>query len=54
MGCESLTLFHLSRDNNTPELALGETERALSELGARRGTDYTLQIAERCEVTKVL
>ncbi|MBQ4037432.1 MAG: MBL fold metallo-hydrolase [Clostridia bacterium] len=54
MGCESLTLFHLSRDNNTPELALGETERALSELGARRGTDYTLQIAGRCEVTKVL
>lgn len=53
-GCRSFTLFHLSKENNTPELALEQSRLALSERGAEEGKDYLLQVADRCEVTKVL
>lgn len=52
-GCRSFTLFHLSEDNNTPDLALNETLCILKKLGAEK-EDFTLQIAKRYEVTKVL
>ena len=54
-GCENFTLFHLSSDNNTPELALAETEDVLcGQMGACRDRDFTLRVAERHEVTKIL
>ncbi len=53
-GCEHLTLFHLSRDNNSPDLAMQEQKTALDGIGARIGSDLTLQTADRHEVTKVL
>lgn len=53
-GCENLTLFHLSKDNNTPDLALSVTEKALRECGASVGEDILLRAAHRFEGTKVL
>ncbi|MBR5295067.1 MAG: MBL fold metallo-hydrolase [Clostridia bacterium] len=54
-GCERFTLFHLSSENNTPEIALKETENTLTNLcGAHRNQDYILNVAARYEVTKVL
>ncbi len=53
-GCERFTLFHLSRDNNTPECAMRETGLALHSAGAQEGKDYLLQIADRFEVTRAL
>lgn len=44
-GTVSLLLGHLSRNNNTPELALSVTERALASTGAVRGRDYVLDAA---------
>ena len=44
-GTVSLLLGHLSQNNNTPELALSVTERALSAAGAVRGKDYILGAA---------
>ncbi len=52
-GCRSFTLFHLSEDNNTPEIAFSETSTALQKIGADQ-EEYLLQIAQRYEVTKVL
>ena len=53
-GCNHFTLFHLSQDNNTPDLALRETASALASCGAKENVDFGLQIAHRYEVTKVL
>ena len=54
-GCENFTLFHLSSDNNTPELALSETESILCEkMGACKDRDFRLRVAKRHEVTRIL
>jgi len=54
-GCENFTLFHLSSENNTPELALEETSSVLcGKMGAVQSRDFVLQVADRYEVTKVL
>ncbi|MBR2615695.1 MAG: MBL fold metallo-hydrolase [Clostridia bacterium] len=53
-GCRSFTLFHLSKENNTPELALSQTRGALCALGAEEGVDFSLRAASRFEVTRVL
>ena len=54
-GCENFTLFHLSSDNNTPQIALAETTSVLcDQLGAIRDRDFRLRAAERHEVTRVL
>ena len=53
-GCEHFTLFHLSRENNTPDLALRENRKALEEAGAVLEKDCTLIAADRFEVTKIL
>ncbi len=53
-GCGSFTLFHLSAENNTPLLARDAYLARLSEAGAREGREYTLKIAQRSGVTKVL
>ncbi len=54
-GCENLTLFHLSQENNTPEIAYKDNEEIIGKLcGAKRDCDYTLKVADRYEVTRVL
>jgi len=53
-GCENLTLFHLSKENNTPTLAQSVHETCLLKKGASVGKDILLRIADRFERTKVL
>ncbi|MCL2447031.1 MAG: MBL fold metallo-hydrolase [Oscillospiraceae bacterium] len=43
-GTARFWLAHLSRDNNTPDLALGCATAALQEAGARAGIDYELAV----------
>ena len=40
-----IMLGHISEKNNTPELALNTSLSLLSELGMKRGVDYTLDVA---------
>ena len=54
-GCEHFTLFHLSQENNTPSLALGETVKELkASCSAAPEKDFLLRVSSRFEVTKVL
>jgi len=54
-GCENFTLFHLSSENNTPQLALSETESVLSgKMCAVQDCDFRLRVAARHEVTEIL
>lgn len=54
-GCENLTLFHLSSENNTPQLALEETTGVLcGKMGAVQDRDFRLRVAARHEVTRIL
>lgn len=48
-GARRIVLAHLSRENNTPALALAASERALEEMGARVGKDVILTAAPRNE-----
>ena len=52
-GCEDFPLFHLSSENNTPDLALNTTLEALSRMGAKKGEDFALRAASRYEVTEL-
>lgn len=45
-GTTRLVLGHLSRENNTPELAYKWTHSSLKRAGAQEGTDYELSVAE--------
>ncbi|MBQ3075495.1 MAG: MBL fold metallo-hydrolase [Clostridia bacterium] len=54
-GCENFTLFHLSSENNTPDLALQATAEVLcGKMGAVQDRDFRLRTALRHEVTKIL
>ena len=53
-GCRNFTLFHLSAENNTPELALAAYDEAFRKIGASVGCDCSVRTASRWEVTKVL
>lgn len=44
-GSTRFVLAHLSRENNRPQIAQGETEQTLSALGLRPGTDYELTVS---------
>lgn len=44
-GTSRLVLGHVSRENNTPELAFNETNDALLSAGFVPGRDYTLTVA---------
>lgn len=52
-GTKDFTLFHLSKENNTPEIALSASREALASRGAEKG-EVALRCAARSEVTKVL
>lgn len=46
-GVRHIILGHLSLDNNTPRLAYGATEEGLVNIGAKVGSDVTLEVAGR-------
>ena len=45
-GTTHFVLAHLSRENNTPQLAFDTSVTALKELGALNGRDYILKVAD--------
>ncbi len=47
-GTARFTLAHLSRENNSPELAYMTARAALSGQGLRENTDYELRVASPC------
>lgn len=51
-GTEYFCLSHLSKDNNSPDLALMTVEQKLAEIGACAGRDLVLDIARRYEVSR--
>lgn len=50
-GTEHIMLGHLSEHNNLPEIAMMETFNRLTDSGIKVGTDVTLQVAQRYEIT---
>lgn len=52
-GCRNFTLYHLSEENNTPEIAREETLAVLRGEG-ECVADSMVRVAKRYEVTKVL
>jgi len=50
-GTARFVLAHLSKENNTPELASGAALAALAELGMEEGRDFLLTVANRLTVT---
>lgn len=53
-GCERFALCHLSKENNTPELALTAVTRAFLDAGARLGRDGLVQVLSRSAVTPAI
>ncbi len=53
-GTERLILGHLSRQNNTPLLALNTVVDHLTDAGMKRGSDYTLNIALHDRVSETI
>lgn len=50
-GTKHIMLGHLSDKNNMPDIAQMETYNYLTENGVKVGTDMTLQVAKRYEIT---
>jgi phosphoribosyl 1,2-cyclic phosphodiesterase len=50
-GTKHILLGHLSRENNRPDIAYKVTENLLSSVGAAIGSDITLNVASRSEIT---
>ena len=48
-GTSRFVLSHLSKENNSPEIALRTTTQFLTEMGARTGKDFEIQVARRSE-----
>ncbi len=53
-GADKIMLAHLSRDNNTPELAYATVSDLLFESGIRAGTDLELSIAPADAMSGIL
>ncbi len=52
-GSRHVTLFHLSRENNLPQLALDASLNALHAAGAQEDEDFTLAVAQMEGLTEV-
>ena len=48
-GTSRFVLSHLSKENNSPEVALETTAQFLTEIGAAIGKDVEIQVAKRSE-----
>lgn len=53
-GTSHIMLGHLSKENNTPEIAYKTVENALVSAGAALSRDICLRVARRSEVTRLL
>ena len=53
-GCRNLMLFHLSAENNDPELALETTRLALEQIEGFRDSGFSLSAALRRSETRLL
>jgi phosphoribosyl 1,2-cyclic phosphodiesterase len=53
-GTKQFLLGHLSKENNFPELAYQTVCNALCEKKLKAGTDYTLDVALRDRVGRVI
>lgn len=53
-GTERIMLGHLSKENNTPEIAYKTAENALTEHGGIIGKDIILSVAKRYEATRLI
>lgn len=51
-GTEHIMLGHLSRENNLPEIAKLTSQNVLDACGIHAGTDVTLTVADRYQVTR--
>lgn len=51
---KNIILAHLSKENNTPDLAFNTVSDHLSSVGAVVGTDINLSVAPRNEVSKII
>lgn len=51
-GTKKLMLGHLSKENNSPEIAMLETYTTLTQAGVDVGSDVTLRVANRSFTTK--
>ena len=52
-GATRLFLAHLSKDNNSPELAYLTAQSALTEAGMREDMDFVLRVAPRTDLEPV-
>ena len=52
-GTGRIVLGHLSKENNTPELAYSAVSAALREIGAAAGEDIALTVAPRCDMSDI-
>lgn len=50
-GTARFVLAHLSKENNTPDLAAGASRQALLEAGMEEGRDFLLTVANRLTTT---
>ena len=53
-GCENFTLYHLSKENNTPALALSSALDAFHGIGGTENKDFHLRTASPQEIIQVL
>ncbi len=53
-GAEHIMLGHLSKENNTPEVAMLETYNALTDAGVDVGRDVILKVADRYNHTRLI
>ena len=53
-GCKKIALCHLSKENNTPELALEAVRKALLAAGVIPEPDVVVQAQRRNEPSPVL
>lgn len=51
---KNIILAHLSKENNTPELAFDTVAKHISDMGAIIGGDIDLSVAPRNEVSKII
>ena len=54
LGVRRFVLGHLSRENNTPEIARQTAAAALQIAGMREGFDYTLGVCEPANTKKAV
>ena len=53
-GTTRFYLAHLSKDNNTPEVAYITSQAALNQAGMKEGQDYLLRVAPRYDTEPML